>query len=113
MSRGKVTVRRPLVAGLSVVGCASFLYAPAAWADFAKGKAAFERQDYALAYRELLPEAQTGNPEAEYMVGEMTADGLPELRRFEGFRGAKRLFFMNPTCENRHYTRDVVVAEER
>lgn len=80
MSRGKVTVRRPLVAGLSVVGCASFLYAPAAWADFAKGKAAFERQDYALAYRELLPEAQTGNPEAEYMVGEMTADGLGTQR---------------------------------
>jgi len=52
------------------------LRVPDAQADFAAGKAAFQREDYAHAYAELLPEAQAGNAEAEYMVGEMTADGL-------------------------------------
>ena len=49
---------------------------PAARADFAQGKAAFAAENYARAYALLLPEAQAGNAEAEYMVGEMTADGL-------------------------------------
>lgn len=78
MSKEKVTVGRLLVAGF--VACASFFLAPAGWADFKKGKAAFERRDYALAYQELLPEAQAGNPEAEYMIGELTADGLGTRR---------------------------------
>ena len=52
-------------------------------ADFASGKAAFERRDYGRAYRELLSDAQNGNAEAEYMIGEMTADGLGTGRSYE------------------------------
>jgi TPR repeat protein len=55
----------------------------AANADFAAGKAAFERRDYRRAYQELLADAQGGNAEAEYMIGEMTADGLGTGRSYE------------------------------
>ncbi|HEY6334350.1 MAG TPA: sel1 repeat family protein, partial [Alphaproteobacteria bacterium] len=55
----------------------------AAYADFAAGKAAFERRDYRRAYQELLADAQRGNAEAEYMIGEMTADGLGTARSYQ------------------------------
>jgi TPR repeat protein len=74
-TRNKPAVLRAAALALCALAALG-LWAPRAWADFAAGKAAFQREDYAHAYAELLPEAQAGNGEAEYMVGEMTADGL-------------------------------------
>jgi len=71
---------RPLAA--AVVLLAAFLAGPTAHADFAKGKAAFEHGDYALAYSELIEDAQNGNAEAEFMIGEMAAAGLGTLRSY-------------------------------
>lgn len=49
--------------------------APHARADLAKGRDAYRRGDYARAYWELMPAAQAGNAEAEYLIGEMSASG--------------------------------------
>lgn len=70
----------PLAAALVLL--AAFLAGPVAHADFAKGKAAFERGDYALAYSELIEDAQNGNAEAEFMIGEMTSAGLGTPRSY-------------------------------
>ena len=40
-------------------------------ADFRSGNAAFERNDYATAFRELLPFAKQGNPSAQFKIGHM------------------------------------------
>lgn len=56
--------------------------APAAWADLAAGKAAYAQHDYTRAYQDLLPDAQAGNPEAEYMLGEMAANGQGAVRSY-------------------------------
>jgi len=70
----------PLAAAL--VFLATFLGGPVAHADFAKGKAAFEHGNYALAYSELIEDAQSGNAEAEFMIGEMAAAGLGTPRSY-------------------------------
>lgn len=67
----------------AIAAVAFLALVPAARADFDAGKAAFERHDYARAYRELLPEAQNGNAEAEYMIGEMAAGGLGTPRSYQ------------------------------
>lgn len=48
---------------------------PAAGADLAAGKDAYERSDYATAVRELTPLAEQGIPEAEVLLGKMRAKG--------------------------------------
>ena len=55
------------------------LSAPA-WADFEEGFAAFERGDYATAYREYLPLAEAGMPEAQSNLGLMyyNGQGVPQ-----------------------------------
>ncbi|HLI10743.1 MAG TPA: tetratricopeptide repeat protein [Alphaproteobacteria bacterium] len=58
------------------------LFASTAHADLARGRAAFEQGNYTLAYQELIPDAQTGNGEAEYLIGEMAADGLGMSRSY-------------------------------
>jgi TPR repeat protein len=73
---------RPWAAG-GVALLALLLAGPPARADFAAGKAAFERHDYATAYKVLLPEAQAGNGEAEYMIGEMAVAGLGTPRSYQ------------------------------
>ncbi|MCW8835976.1 MAG: sel1 repeat family protein [Rhodospirillales bacterium] len=40
-------------------------------ADFARGLAALQRGEYPLALKELLPDAQGGNPRAQYEIGRM------------------------------------------
>ncbi len=63
------------------------LAAAASWAcpasaEFAKGKDAFDHGNYNLAYTELMEDAQTGNAEAEFMIGEMAAGGLGTPRSY-------------------------------
>lgn len=48
---------------------------PAA-ADYARGVDAYARADYAEALRQLTPDAEAGNPEAELMLGRLYAWGL-------------------------------------
>ncbi len=53
----------------------SVLGAPA-WADARAGIEAFERGDYAVAVRELVPLARANDAEAQYFVGAMYEAGL-------------------------------------
>jgi TPR repeat protein len=48
-------------------------------ADFAAGKHAYEQGDFATALKELMPSAEHGNPEAQFLLGKMYArgQGLP------------------------------------
>lgn len=58
--------------------CAVLLAASLAWpaeAGVDEGKAAFDRGDYATAYRELLPLAQTGDARAQVFLGYMYSQG--------------------------------------
>ncbi|HUI17337.1 MAG TPA: tetratricopeptide repeat protein [Alphaproteobacteria bacterium] len=71
---------RPLAAVLVLL--AAFLGSPAAHADFAKGKAAFAAGNYTLAYTELIEDAQNGNPEAEFMIGEIAAAAAGKERSY-------------------------------
>jgi hypothetical protein len=48
---------------------------PAA-ADYARGVDAYARADYGEAVRQLTPDAEAGNPEAELMLGRLYAWGL-------------------------------------
>ncbi len=59
-------MRRLSLAIVMIAGLA----APA-WADFEAGKAAYDREDYATAYREFLPLAEQGNAEAQLYLGFM------------------------------------------
>jgi len=45
-------------------------------ADLAAGLAAYDAEDWATALRELLPEAEAGNAEAQYRVGRIYRRGL-------------------------------------
>ena len=49
----------------------AFGFAPPAWADFQAGIDAYERGDYAAAYREWLPLAEEGGAEAQFNLGIM------------------------------------------
>jgi TPR repeat protein len=50
--------------------------APAAWADFAAGFAAFQKGRYAVALKELRPLAKAGDKRAQFLLGRMYRDGL-------------------------------------
>jgi TPR repeat protein len=54
---------KQLVATLAV---ALLFSAGSAWADWGDGVAAWERSDYATAFREWLPLAEQGNARAQY-----------------------------------------------
>jgi TPR repeat protein len=49
------------------------------WADFDNGVAAYERGDYATAFREWLPLAEQGDAQAQYNLGGMYqfGEGVP------------------------------------
>jgi TPR repeat protein len=68
--------------GAALVLVATLLGAPPAHAEFAKGKAAFAAGNYALAYDELIEDAQSGNPEAEFMIGEIAAAAAGTARSY-------------------------------
>jgi len=50
--------------------------AGSAWADFLTGKAAFEARNYADAYLQLLPAGQAGDPRAQFLLGQLSDNGL-------------------------------------
>lgn len=77
-SRGALARLTSLVAALA----AWLAAAPLAHADLAKGKAAFAAGNYALAYDELIEEAQSGDPEAEFMIGEIAAESPGTARSY-------------------------------
>jgi len=56
---------------IAAILVAASLGAPAAVAGMDEGIAALKRQDYAAAARELRPEAERGNAEAQYRIGLM------------------------------------------
>jgi hypothetical protein len=62
---------------LAVLLC---LVATPCWAGFNEGKAAYDRKDYATAFRECLPLAQQGDAEAQYLLSIMytNGDGVPK-----------------------------------
>ena len=49
--------------------------APFAWADFAAGVAAYQKQDYATALKEWQPLADGGSPDAQFNLGLLYLDG--------------------------------------
>jgi len=55
--------------GLAVV-LLVWLVAPA-WADFQEGMTAYKRGDYAVAFREFKPLAESGHIEAQLYLGQM------------------------------------------
>ncbi|MCZ6720233.1 MAG: tetratricopeptide repeat protein [Alphaproteobacteria bacterium] len=72
---GVVTVKRLIIAAVLVLALA-----PPAWADFAAGKAAYDRGDYAAAHKEWQSPAETGNVDAQYHLGLLyqTGRGVPK-----------------------------------
>lgn len=64
--------------GLAVV-LLVWLVAPAR-ADFQEGVAAYERGDYAVAFREFKPLAESGHTDAQFYLGEMysSGEGVPQ-----------------------------------
>ena len=52
---------------LAVVGALLFS-AGSAWADWDDGFAAYQRGDYETAYREFLPLAEQGHPQAQSLI---------------------------------------------
>jgi hypothetical protein len=48
------------------------LVATPCWAGFKEGEAAYDRGDYATAFREWLPLAQQGIAEAQFSLGNMS-----------------------------------------
>lgn len=61
---------------LAVLLCAGV----SAAADLASAKQAYEQKDYATAFKELVPLAQRGNAEAEFLLGKMYWAGQGVLR---------------------------------
>jgi TPR repeat protein len=62
--------RFPIALGLLIV-C---LVVPA-WADFQAGMDAYDRGDYATAWREWQPLAEQGNPGAQFNLGQLYLKG--------------------------------------
>lgn len=61
----------------SIVALLALLAAAApAHADFATGEAAFKAGNYADAYLQLLPAARAGDARAQFMLGELSDNGL-------------------------------------
>jgi len=70
---------RRILATLAVV-VALLFSAGAAWADYADGWAAYKRGDYVTALQEWRPLAERGHAEAQFLIGDMYAngEGVPE-----------------------------------
>ncbi|MEZ5666356.1 MAG: SEL1-like repeat protein [Alphaproteobacteria bacterium] len=73
---GAARIRRPaaILAAL-LLACIAAAPRPAR-ADFAEGFAAFQAEDYALAWTLLEPEADAGDRRAQFLLGEMLLKGL-------------------------------------
>ena len=69
----KASSMRRIAAILAVI--ALLFSAGAAWADFDDGVAAYERGDYATAFREFLPDAEQGHAAAQFNLGVMHYEG--------------------------------------
>ena len=52
-------------------------------ADYQKGLEAYEKQDYAMALRELKPLAELGNAEAQNLLGWMYEEGKGVPRNYQ------------------------------
>jgi TPR repeat protein len=61
---------------VAIVAAALSLAAGAARADYQAGEAAFRARNFGAAYLLLLPEAQSGNAAAQFMVAQMSDNGL-------------------------------------
>ncbi len=79
-----MTTPKAKIAGLALIAalCAGFtlgLTAPA-WAGFDEGVAAYNRGDYATAFREWRPLAEQGNADAQFFLGFMydAGRGVPQ-----------------------------------
>lgn len=59
----------------SIAGLSMLLLSSVAHADFPAGEAAFQRQDYGSAFFFLKPDAEAGNPQAQYYLGVMLRKG--------------------------------------
>ena len=61
------------------VAALAMLVAPAAWADFEDGMAAYDRGDYAAAFQAWRPLAEQGDVRAQYRLGRLyeAGDGVP------------------------------------
>lgn len=57
------------------------VFTPYSWAEFSSGQTAYEEGDFAVALQELLPHANKGNAEAQYLLGKMYSrvDGFNEM----------------------------------
>lgn len=66
-----------------VLAAATLVVAGAGSAERAAGRQAFDAGDYRAAFRELLPLADTGDAEAQYLVGLMYSQGNAEIRDYE------------------------------
>lgn len=74
----------PLLASLAGVLTVVVLWTtPHAIADTAEGIAAFTEGNYERAYAELKPEAEDGDPEAQYYLGSMYYRGFQVEQNFE------------------------------
>ncbi len=51
-----------------------------AFADYNEGKLAMERKDYAAAYAELLPDAEQGHHNAQYLLAQLYENGWGTAR---------------------------------
>jgi TPR repeat protein len=86
---------RKIAASLLFAVSASVLLPQAAFADYARGKQAYDKKNYALALTELSAEAKREKPEAMHLLGMMYAEGLgvqrddaQALKLFEKAAGA-------------------------
>ncbi len=60
---------------LAFVLMALVMFSVPAWAGFAAGQAAYDRGDFATAFREWKPLAKRGDAKAQYDLGVMYANG--------------------------------------
>ena len=60
-----------------IIGTVFVLLSKPALADVEGGVAAFFQGDYEAAYSELQPYARQGDPEAQFFIGRMYANGTP------------------------------------
>ncbi|MDB5802759.1 MAG: Sel1 domain protein repeat-containing protein [Betaproteobacteria bacterium] len=84
-------MRKPALLLISAVIFAAGLPS-AAWADLARGRQAYQKKNYKLAFTELSPDARRGKPEAMYLLGKMYAEGQgigrDDAQAFEWFQKA-------------------------
>jgi hypothetical protein len=69
------TIRCTLTIGVFLAGTVSPAW-PQEQPDYTVGEAAYERGDYSLAFKELLPLARKGTAEAQFYMGVMYEKGL-------------------------------------